>query len=166
VPQFLWDASALSKRYFPEIGSATVDVLFGMGSSVPKATAYLCYAEACASLRRRLNRGQLNSGGFHAARLLARKEILLDPDFRFVTISDADILAGIALTDQHNLNSSDAAILMSYLRYVRTQPPTAPTCLLIAADQRLIRAANAEGLQTLNPEAVAAADVPSFLATL
>jgi hypothetical protein len=36
----------------------------------------------------------------------------------------------------------------------------------VASDQRLIRAANVEGLKVLNPETLAVADVPSFLASL
>jgi hypothetical protein len=113
-----------------------------------------------------LNRGDLDPTGFITARQLVRSELLLDPDFRFLTVTDDDILAGIILSDQHNLNSSDAAILMSYLRYARAQSPGSPTCVLVAADRHLLRAATAEGLQTLNPEAVAAADVPALLATL
>jgi hypothetical protein len=93
-----------------------------------------------------------------------RNEVLLDPAFQFITISDEDFLAGIVLTDQHNLNSSDAAILASYLRYMRAQPLASPTSILVAADHRLIRAANTEGLRALNPEIVPAADVPSILA--
>jgi hypothetical protein len=38
--------------------------------------------------------------------------------------------------------------------------------LLVAADARLLRAAAAEGLATLNPGTVAAADVPAVLAAL
>jgi hypothetical protein len=36
----------------------------------------------------------------------------------------------------------------------------------VASDRRLLRAAGAEGLVTLNPETVPAADVPAFLASL
>jgi hypothetical protein len=37
--------------------------------------------------------------------------------------------------------------------------------VLVAADQRLVRAAAAEGLATLNPETIPAVDVPALLAT-
>jgi hypothetical protein len=37
---------------------------------------------------------------------------------------------------------------------------------MIAADRRLLRAAEAEGFRTLNPELLAAADVPGFLGAL
>ena len=76
-----------------------------------------------------------------------------------------DILSGIDLIDRHNLNSADASILMSFLAFAQTQPATT-VCILVAADQRLLRAAKAEGLRTLNPEVMAPADVPAFLAAL
>jgi hypothetical protein len=38
--------------------------------------------------------------------------------------------------------------------------------VLVASDQRLLRAAKAEGLEVLNPESVQAVDVPAFLAAL
>jgi hypothetical protein len=40
------------------------------------------------------------------------------------------------------------------------------TFLLVAADERLVRTAQAEGLQAVNPETLSAADVPAFLASL
>ena len=38
-----------------------------------------------------------------------------------------------------------------------------PSCVLVSADQRLLRAAQAEGVQTLNPEQLSAADLPAML---
>ena len=46
----------------------------------------------------------------------------------------------------------------------QVQPPGAAPFVVVASDGRLITAAEAEGLKTLNPETVAAADVPTFLA--
>ncbi len=60
----------------------------------------------------------------------------------------------------HNINSADAAILAAYLRFQRA---TSKPCLLIASDRRLNRAAEAEGLKSLNPEEVAAGDVPGWV---
>ena len=42
----------------------------------------------------------------------------------------------------------------------------APPCVLVASDKRLLRAAELEGLRTLNPEVTALEDVPAFLASL
>ena len=50
--------------------------------------------------------------------------------------------------DQYNLNSSDAAILASYMRSICLGFRSG-SAVIVAADQRLLRAAAAEGLATL-----------------
>ena len=89
--------------------------------------------------------------------------MLLNPDFTLVTMTDQDILDGIILTDRHNLNSTDAALLAAYLRLVRSLPVSSSDCLLIASDKRLIRAAEAEGISSLNPETTPASDIAAHL---
>lgn len=91
-------------------------------------------------------------------------EVVQYPDFALLTISDSAIFASIARMRKHNLNATDAAILTVFLDYGRS--PGASKCVLVAADKRLLRAADLEGLSTLNPEALPASDVPSFLASL
>jgi hypothetical protein len=76
-----------------------------------------------------------------------------------------DILGGIDMIDRHNLNSADASILASFLGFAQVHPP-GTICIVVAADRRLLRAAQAEGLRTLNPELIAPADVPAFVAAL
>jgi hypothetical protein len=85
-------------------------------------------------------------------------EVIDDPAFRFLALDDA------ALIEKHNVNTADAAILALLLRYRQLQPPSDPPTVLVAADSRLVRAAQAEGILTLNPEIVPAADIPAFLA--
>jgi len=165
VPQLLWDASALIKKYYEEPGSETVEALFVVSPVLPMASTFLGYAETSAILRRKFNQGVLTPDQFREARLNLREEILINPDFDLLTVDDADILDGIALNDRYNLNASDAAILAAYLRYARSRTPGLPTCVLVAADQRFLRAANAEGLSTLNPESVPEVDVPVTLAS-
>lgn len=164
MPQLLWDASALSKRYVAENGSSTVDHLFTVPSPATRTITFLGYAETAASLRRKMNQGAITPAELGLARRMVESEILNNPDFELLSISDADILSGIALTDRYNLNSTDAAILVAFLGCARS--PGAPAAVVIASDQRLLRAGAAEGLHTLNPELVAAADVPTFLASL
>lgn len=83
----------------------------------------------------------------------------------FLLFEFDDILGGIDLIDRHNLNSTDASVLKSFPSFVQAQP-AATAFVLVAADQRLLRAAQVEGVQTLNPELIADADVPAFLAAL
>jgi hypothetical protein len=93
-------------------------------------------------------------------------EVVTSPDFGLLSISDAVIFASVAQMRQHNLNATDAALLTMLLEYVRLSSMPGSQCAMIAADQRLVRAAAAEGLRTLNPEVFAASDVPAFVASL
>ncbi len=166
MPQLLWDASALAKRYAPEVGTATVKALFDFAPALPMASTFLGYAETSASLRRKLNQSVITLVEFNEARLRLKQEVLVNSNVDLLTVDDADILDGVALNDRHNLNASDAAILAAFLRYARSRTPGLPACVLVASDQRFLRAASAEGLQTLNPELVPVADVPVLLASL
>ncbi len=161
----LWDASSLAQRFAPEIGYLTVNALFAAVSKPQMITTVLSYSETCGALVRKRNGGALDAATFTTARSALRAEVIDDPDFGVLAVEFGDILDGIDLIDRHNLNSADASILASFLGLAHAQPADT-TCALVAADQRLLRAAQAEGLKTLNPELIAAADVPAFLAAL
>lgn len=162
---FLWDASALAQRYAPEIGHQSVNALFTAVSRAQMITSVLSYSETCGALVRKRSAGALDSATFSIARSALRTEVIDDPDFGVLALEFGDILGGIDLIDRHNLNSADASILVSFLGFAQAQLVAAAS-ILVAADQRLLRAAQAEGLKTLNPELLAPADVPAFLAAL
>jgi predicted nucleic acid-binding protein len=164
--RLLWDASALAKRYYRETGAATVDALFSVVPASQMVTTFWGFVETYASLWRKRNNRAISQSLFQSTATLLRDEVQRNPDWSLLTIDDATVLSGLPLVRQHNLNATDAVILSTYLRYVRSLPSGALTSVLVAADSRLVRAANVEGLATLNPEAVAAADIPSFLASL
>jgi uncharacterized protein len=166
LPVLFWDASALAKRYIPEVGSATADALFASVPTSPMLGTLLGYAETYSILLRSRNRGAISGSSFSTAKNALRNEVLRNPRFTLLSVDDGAILAGLALMDQYNLNATDGAILASLLSYLRTQSPSTPHCMLVAADQRLLIAAQSEGLRTLNPETVAPVDVPSLIASL
>ena len=158
----LWDASAFAKRYLPEIGSPTVAALLTSPFVGEHVSTFLGFAETAAIIRRSFNRGVLPVHGFHYSRALLRTEVLANPVFGLVSVEDADYLLAVDLVDRHNLNASDAAVLNVLLRTSQVQCNS----VLIASDRRLLRAAQAEGLQVLNPEQVAPDDLPTLLASL
>ena len=166
MPQPLWDASALAKRYAPENGSEAVDAIFIHIQPSQMVTTFLSYAETFSLLLRKQNRGDIGTPAFRTAVSSLQAETLDSQTFNLLTITDGSIIRGIEFMQRHNINASDAAILAAYLRYALTQPVSAGPCVLIASDQRLLRAAAAEGLATLNPEVVPPIDVPALLAAL
>jgi predicted nucleic acid-binding protein len=150
----------LTKRFLLEEGNATAARLFN-AASVLHSVTYLGYAETAGVLLRKVNGRQITRREFLDGRSELRASVLLSPRFDLVTVDNADILAGMALTVRHNINTSDAAILAAYLRL--TTAPRHGT-LLIVSDHRLERAARNEGLATLdpartNPEALTALGV-------
>jgi predicted nucleic acid-binding protein len=164
MAQLFWDASALIKRYFVEQGSDTVDALF---AAIPHQEMCTCpwgYTETYSLLVRRLNEKILNAATFTTAVTALQAEIVTDPDFGILPISENVIFGSTGIIRKHNLNATDAAILTMLLAYL--QQAGTPQCVLVASDKRMLRAASAEGLSTLNPQEIAVADIPVLLASL
>lgn len=121
------------------------------------------YAETFALLQRKRNGGRLDVPSYSRATSALRNDMIVLPQFRLLTVMDSAILSSITHIQKHSLNSTDAALLATLLRYART---TGETCALVAADVRFCRAAQAEGLAAINPEVMPAADVSAFLSAL
>jgi predicted nucleic acid-binding protein len=165
VIHVLWDASALAKRYIAEVGSDTVNALFAAVPQAQMVTTILGYSETFAALLRKHNQGLLPTAAFAAAQSALRNEIIDDPDFVVLGLEYDDILAGIDLIKRHNLNSADAGMLHVLIKHAALLRASGAS-VLVASDQRLLRAAKADGLEVLNPESMVATDVPAFLAAL
>ncbi len=164
MPTLLWDASALAKRYTEESGSKAVQALFANVPMSQMVSTIWGYAETFSILLRRHNQGVISAKAFGKAASSLETEFVFNPDTTLLSIDDAAVLVSISLMKKHNLNATDAAILTIFLRY--SQSPGMPICVLVAADKRLLRAAQAEGLKPLNPEGFDEADVPVFLSKL
>ena len=78
----LWDASALAKRYAPEIGSEVVDALFAAVPTAQMALSSVSYAEIYSILLRKLNRDAINRAAFETAKSSLRSELINDPRLR------------------------------------------------------------------------------------
>ncbi len=62
---------------------------------------------------------------------------------------------------KHNINALDAAILTEAMDLARAED--ALECVVVASDKRLLRAAEAEELQTLSPETVLLSELIDFI---
>ncbi len=159
----LWDASGLVKRYYAETGLETVTEIF---NHVPRSRMQFTiwgYAETFAILHRKRNGGLIANNAFVRAISKLQDEVVSSDGFGLINIGDEQVLAGLAYVLKHNLNLNDAAILATYLRYQNSLPPGSPPCLLVTADLRLVRASEAEGLATLNPERFSSTDVAAVV---
>src|SRR5208282_3430812 len=111
-------------------------------------TTIMSYSETFAALLRKHNQGVLTVTAFTAAQAALRNEIIDDPDFVVLGLEFDDILDGIELIKRHNLNSTDGAILQALKKHAGPIRPSVIS-VLVASDQRLLRAAKAEGLHVL-----------------
>lgn len=149
---FLLDASALVKRYAPEAGSPLLHHLFTRATSDRLMSLMLGAAEVAAALVRKRNIGAITSVFFAAAMAQLRIEVLAAADFTKLPADNSLINASIALLNKHALNATDGIVLQSALAMAALLRADGHDLVLLTADQRLLRAAQAEGLVTFDPE--------------
>lgn len=138
------DTSALIKRFAAEKGSLLVQTIVSRSESI--ATAKIAYAEVYAGLTRKHREGHLSKNQY----ALACRQF--ESDWRAyirVDLSDEILLLGRDLIQRHTLRGFDAIHLASALslKVVLGEDIT-----FAAADGRLLNAAEAERLRTLNVE--------------
>lgn len=151
---FYLDASAYAKFYYPEPGSniveALIDALPGALSRRLIVTS-MTIAETIAVLNRRRNELRMSNAEYDlvVARLLADVA-----QFTHWRIHDEDLLNATVLVPVYNINASDALHLHTALRLDHILHRTRrDRMVMVASDRRLLCAADAEGMNTLDPEA-------------
>lgn len=160
---FFLDASALAKRYSLEAGVDLLDYLF---SKVPRdrlSCVLLGAAEVVSVLVRRRNGGLLSAVDFTQAMLNFTTEIVNATDFRTLALENGVILSAMAFIETHSINSNDAVVLRLALDIANHVRSTGDDVVLVASDRRLLRAAQAEGLATFDPETQSQADLDALL---
>ena len=163
MPSLFWDASGLAKGYTEEIGCETADLLFRQMPALPMLTTSWGYVETFSLLQRKYNDKRLSKKLFDEAISRLRMDFFDQPQFRLLSVTDTILISGVTYIQKYSLNSIDAALLATLLRYAAT---TGEICVLIAADNRFCRSALAEGLEVVNPELMPTDAVPRFFAGL
>ncbi len=163
---FYFDASGLVKRYTEEVGSDKVDFLF---QNVP-LNRLMCLAIGAAEVFsicvRKKNDGRITEQHFEqAVGYLDYEVINIESDFETVPAQNVLIWESISLMDTHSINSVDAILLCSALDIAAGLRNENDELVLIASDQRLLRAAQTEGLLCFNPEADSQQVLVNWVAT-
>ncbi len=150
---FYFDASALVKRYTQEIGSEKVNFLFNNAPLNRIMCLILGIVELFWVCVRKRNDGRITNLDFSQAWINLNDEVIDDQsDFKTISVPDQLILDSMRLIEIHSLNSVDAVVLRAALNIAAELRNTGDTLVLVASDQRLLRAAHTEGLQVFNPE--------------
>lgn len=160
---FYMDASALAKRYASEIGTPLIDRLFDTVSADRIYVLNLGVAEVVSILVRKKNAGQLTVPAFNQALLEFGREIRSPVQVRKITADNTLVTAALPLIELHFINATDAVILSSALDLAAEHRKVGNDLALVASDQRLLRAAQAEGLTTFNPETQTQAGLDALL---
>jgi len=162
VNAFYLDASAVAKRYAPEVGSTLLDHLFAHVQADRLHVFAAGIAEVVSVLVRKRNAGRISAAVFGQALLDLGAEIIR----RAVRKPAADIglvTAALPLIVSHSINGTDALVLCSALREAGTRRTGGDDLVLVASDQRLLRAARAEGLLTFDPETQSQSELDALL---
>jgi predicted nucleic acid-binding protein len=138
------DASAAAKRYWHEQGSDRIKGFFH--GPVPLCSVVLLGCELTSALNRRHREGDLTVAERHAARELVAQDL---NRLRLVPVDEELIGASIRLLDAHPLKTLDSLYLAGALNVQRVW---GTPVLFVSADRQLLRAAEIEGLEVLDPE--------------
>jgi predicted nucleic acid-binding protein len=138
------DTSALIKRFVAEKGSPLIQTI--VTRKGPVSTAKIAYAEVYAGLTRKHREGQLSD------RLYALSCRQFESDWQAyirIDLRDEILLMARDLIQRHPLKGFDAIHLASALSL---KSALGEEMTFAAADERLLRAAEAERLRPLNVE--------------
>ena len=147
---YFLDSSALIKRYVTEIGSGWVQSLTSPASESTLIVVRITWVEVCSAFARLLRESALAATDVN----IVVRAFLYDWETQYQVVELDDSVANSAgrLLFKHPLRAYDSVQLAAALKL---QPAfsqsTAVTYTFIAADNRLLRAAGAEGLHTDNP---------------
>jgi predicted nucleic acid-binding protein len=161
---FFLDGSALAKRYVAEPGTPLVDDLFDHVSADRLIVLNVGFAEVVSVLVRRKNAGVLSTTTFSQAILRLGHEVIHAATFRKVEATNTLVIAALTHIETHSINSTDAIALHTALGIAQYFRGRDDDLVLVASDQRLLRAAGAEGLVTFDPETQGQAALTTLLA--
>ncbi|MCI0697636.1 type II toxin-antitoxin system VapC family toxin [candidate division KSB1 bacterium] len=160
---FYFDASALAKAYIDEKGTAIVERILENTSEKQWRVLALGVLETISIFVRKMNRGAISPAFFQSTLQTFTEEIL--ENLRVFKVEATNILcvAAAPLIQKHSINSTDAVVLRSALDLADHERKQNNELILVTADQRLVTAAKAEGLQVINPETATLAEIEKLL---
>src|SRR5262249_18340294 len=123
--------------------------------TVPSSRIYFLNVgtgEVYSILVRKRNTGSLLPADFRQATADFHDEIVDRAAVTRVPVTSRLVTSSLPLILTHSFNSTDALILRSALAYALRLRSRGDDLVLVASDQRLLRAAQAEGLTKFNPE--------------
>lgn len=144
---YFLDASALVKRYLPEQGTRWVHTLTQSATEI--VIAQISPVEIYSALSRNYHDGKISLPLLQRFRTVVMRH--LADRYDVVAVSDSIIQIALDLQERHRLRAYDAVQLATALAVHARLEAAGQTIVFVAADDRLLAAAHAEGLTTDNP---------------
>lgn len=157
-----WDSSGLTKRYALERGSDIVNLLFHLVPTAQMICLQLTVGEVYWALVRKRNDKRISHTAFTRATLALRGEVLDNPDFTKIPVDEDLLVRSLDFIERYAVNSVDALILCAALSARELLSPE-DRLIFVSADERLLKAAELEGMKILNPERIAPDEVGKML---
>lgn len=152
---FYFDASALVKRYSSgERGASLMNHLLDTlpPDQLNRGCLEIGIGEVVSVLVRQRNDGRLKHHLFQQALALFRQEVIDQDQFLKVPIQPGLVQRSLLLIERHNVNATDALVLRSALELRPGFESQGVHLVLVASDERLIKAAAQHNLTVFNPE--------------
>ncbi|MFQ5613287.1 MAG: type II toxin-antitoxin system VapC family toxin [Anaerolineae bacterium] len=144
------DSSAPVKRHVHETGSAWFQMLTESTAGNVMITARISMIEVYSALNRRLREAHLSVVDY--AQLVTDFTTICVTEYQLIELTAAVVERARSLLERHPLRAYDALQLASALTASDVlQSAGLPSPTFLAADNRLLAAAYAEGLATDNP---------------
>ena len=140
---FLFDTSALVKRYHAEVGSDKVDEIFDDPDNI-LIISELALVEVTSALQRKLNRGEITASAMENALAQFARDVL--SELIVAELTSELVRRARRLVSEYDLRTLDALQLASALEFQVLRPT------FVCADVNLCDAAQAAGMTVLNPE--------------
>jgi len=146
---FLFDTSALAKRYVPEVGTPLINHLLNTVSKQRMFVLVLAFGELVSFLVRKKNSGQISRMSYLQALADSRSEMT---SMVIQSVSDDLVWKSLSLIEQYSINATDAIILRSALNIADTLRVLGHDLVLVTSDIRLANSAQSSKLVVWNPE--------------
>jgi len=160
---FYLDASALGKRYVPERGTAEMLHLFGRVTPDRFAVLTIGLLEVISIMVRRRNVGTMTPIQFTAGLNQLEIEMFNSPAVDRVEATNLLAVRSVPFIEPYSINSTDAMALCSALDLAARLRASRSDLVMVSSDQRLLRAAKAEGLTTFDPETQSTTDLDALI---
>jgi predicted nucleic acid-binding protein len=159
---FYFDTSAIVKRYHGEAGSRVVDSIFEL-HGFDLVTSYWSVLEFVVAFSFKVRRGELSRETFNVVVSRFLRDVL--DGFTITGVDDELVARATPLAVKYALPSSDCLQLASVVAVSTTLEQAGEKLVLVSSDRDLCRAAEGEGIQTLDPEDGGASEaLSSFVA--